>query len=431
MRRKPFTHANPDSIFNEREVSFDDVDQGTTASDQMPVPAESDQASVPAEGADNVGSTSPSSVFGDPTARDFALWAAWDSGQWHLDDTQWHVDNTGTSYDLNVSEVWRDYSGRGVTVAVYDNGVQGDHPEFNGRFVDWDATLGLNGVQGGAPDTGTTAGDNHGTAVAGIIAAGNDWRGGVGVAFGATIASVDLWDQVPGLDANGNFVLNPDGSIQDMNTRGGANITFFWENFDIVNQSFGWGYFTNWANAATTPAPFQNLELAADTGRGGLGTIIVTAAANDRAAGWDTNASNLLNDRFSVVVGGVQQDGTVSAISNPGANLLVSAFGVNIQTTDRTGTAGYNDQATGADYTSFGGTSAAAPMVSGIVALMLEANPNLGWRDVQTILAYSARPVGSAVGTAAPNEDYGWTTNRADNWNGGGQLFSNDYGFGL
>ena len=63
---------------------------------------------------------------------------------------------------------------------------------------------------------------------------------------------------------------------------------------------------------------------------------------------------------------------------------------------------------------------------------MLQANPNLGWRDVQEILSYSSRHVGSAVGAARIGyEDNAWGFNGADDWNGGGLHFSNDYGFGL
>ena len=62
---------------------------------------------------------------------------------------------------------------------------------------------------------------------------------------------------------------------------------------------------------------------------------------------------------------------------------------------------------------------------------MLQANPNLGWRDVREIV-YSSRHVGSAVGAARIGyEDNAWGFNGADNWNGGGLHFSNDYGFGL
>jgi subtilisin-like proprotein convertase family protein len=64
-----------------------------------------------------------------------------------------------------------------------------------------------------------------------------------------------------------------------------------------------------------------------------------------------------------------------------------------------------------------------APAVAGVVALMLEANDKLGYRDVQEILSYSAvNPTASEAG---------WQTNGATNWNGGGLTFSHDYGFGM
>ena len=75
----------------------------------------------------------------------------------------------------------------------------------------------------------------------------------------------------------------------------------------------------------------------------------------------------------------------------------------------------------------------ATPIVSGVVALMLQANPNLGWRDVQNILAASATHTGSAIGAVTPgtNENSNWFLNDAANWNGGGMHFSNDYGYGV
>ena len=71
-------------------------------------------------------------------------------------------------------------------------------------------------------------------------------------------------------------------------------------------------------------------------------------------------------------------------------------------------------------------------MVTGVVSLMYDANAGLGWRDVQSILASSARHVGSDVGGGiAGSEHYAWDFNAAGTWNGGGQHFSNDYGYGL
>ena len=75
------------------------------------------------------------------------------------------------------------------------------------------------------------------------------------------------------------------------------------------------------------------------------------------------------------------------------------------------------------NYAAVSGTSFAAPIVSGIVAIMLEANPDLGYRDVQEILALSSRKID-------PTSD-SWSTNGATNWNGGGNLVSHDFGFGL
>ena len=66
---------------------------------------------------------------------------------------------------------------------------------------------------------------------------------------------------------------------------------------------------------------------------------------------------------------------------------------------------------------SFGGTSAAAPLVAGVVALILEANPNLGWRDVQHIFVNTSR--------ITDEHDADWVTN------GGGYHHNHKYGFGL
>ena len=136
---------------------------------------------------------------------------------------------------------------------------------------------------------------------------------------------------------------------------------------------------------------------------------------------WDSaNYSGLANSRYVIAVGGVDHDGdyfnpddgTITDYPEAGANVLVvaptgsvsldigldSGTGSGIWTTDLTGNNGYNsagsldgDFLDDTDYTSrFNGTSAATPMVSGVIALMLEANPNLTYRDVQEILVRSA-----------------------------------------
>ncbi|MBD1909112.1 MULTISPECIES: S8 family serine peptidase [unclassified Leptolyngbya] len=330
-----------------------------------------------------------------------------------LFNQQWYLHNDGQSggipgIDLNILPVWADYTGAGVRVAVIDDGVDYNHPDLIANydfFSDLDAEY---RVSDGSP---ARASDNHGTAVAGIIAAsGNNGEGGVGIAPDANIAGLRIrYGDDPYFYENTSYAL--------------AQMA----NFDVANNSWGTSApFT--ADFLIQPLYRYALEYAATAGRNGLGTAIVFSGGNEREIGMNTNYSNFNNSRFTIAVAALTHTGVYTAYSNPGASLLVSAFGGEperggtdgIVTTDRPGFPGY----TSGNYTgTFNGTSSAAPMVTGIIALMLEANPNLGYRDIQEILAYSARQTDTSNPT--------WQTNGAYNWNGGGLRTSTDYGFGL
>jgi subtilisin-like proprotein convertase family protein len=188
---------------------------------------------------------------------------------------------------------------------------------------------------------------------------------------------------------------------------------------DVANASWGYSglYQDNFLSSFSSSQTAIQNDVA--NGRGGLGIDIVFAAGNYRASGDNVNYHNYQNDPFVITVGATDNTGHVTSFSTPGAALLVSAPGSSDMTDDRLGSAG----AMSGDYASVSGTSYAAPTVSGIIALMLQANPNLGYRDVQEILAYSAKNSDPA--------NTGWQTNGAHDWNGGGLHFSNDYGFGL
>lgn len=310
---------------------------------------------------------------------------------------QWHLDRIGLDY------VYEQYRGSGIKVGVYDTGIQATHAGLKQNYM---ASLEIG--------AGNGVGGAHGTAVAGIIAAAaNDGNGGIGIASDARVTGVNVFG------ASSDMLT----SMQQMSR------------FDVVNNSWGWTErYSDGADTTFGRSFVASLEAGVQNGRGGLGTIVVNSSGND----WlksrvDANTSEFSASRATITVGAVTDQDFVAGYSNRGASLLVSApssgGAKGIATTDMTGSAGYS---TGDTTTTFGGTSAAAPIVSGVVALMLEANPNLGWRDVQDILALSAQHVGSAIGAGAQNgEAYGWIINHANSFNGGGLHFSNDYGFGL
>ncbi|PJK27360.1 S8 family serine peptidase, partial [Minwuia thermotolerans] len=327
-----------------------------------------------------------------------------------LFSSQFNLLNTGQTggiagIDLNVTGVWDDYTGAGVTVGIIDDGVSHTHADLAANY---DTSID-NDSRGNDGDAMAEGSDAHGTAVAGIIAADDNGFGSVGVAFDATIAGFRM-----GFGADGTL-----GQITE-NLRLQTSV-------DISNNSWGFGGFfsDNFKSSAFAPHATA-LEEAVATGRDGLGTVWVFAAGNSRADGDDVNYHNFQNSRFTIAVAAAEDDGDITFYSTPGAAVIttapVAAGGGSggVITTDREGSAGY---VSGDFVNGFNGTSAATPMVSGVTALILEANPDLGYRDVQEILAYSSRRIDAG--------NSGWALNAAGDWNGGGLHVSHDFGFGL
>lgn len=345
--------------------------------------------------------------------------------------SQWHLINTTPGLlDLNVAGVWNPtegpaYTGAGTWTVVIDDGFDYLHSDLAPNYheeLDYDFD-GANDLDPFGLDT-----DAHGTAVTGIIGAAANGSGAVGIAYDTELIGY----RVEGLITDA-WLTSIAEAISNAATNALADLVNISQGIaNDLNSEFGTGY---------TASLFDDIETAigtaVNTGRNNLGTIIIKSAGNSRGTSvgasndYDVNADDWTNDTRQVVVAAVDQDGFISSYSSYGAAVLVSAFGTpgEVVTTDRSGAAGYD----AGDFTStFNGTSSAAPMVSGVVSLMLEANAGLGWRDVQTILANTARQVGSEVGSARSGfEFFDWGFNAASTWNGGGLHFSNDYGYGL
>ncbi|RCJ18701.1 hypothetical protein A6S26_28375 [Nostoc sp. ATCC 43529] len=133
---------------------------------------------------------------------------------------QWHLYNPG-GLDLNVVNVWDDYTGNGVIVGVIDDGFDYLHYDLDDNYdttIDYDFNDNNFSAYGNLDD-------NHGTSVAGIIAAENNGVGSVGVAYNATIT---------GFRAISNNSI--DGIIV-----GVTNALWNSVNVDVVNNSWGFG----------------------------------------------------------------------------------------------------------------------------------------------------------------------------------------------
>lgn len=307
-------------------------------------------------------------------------------------------------YTIRAEYAWALATGKGVKVGFFDQGIDFSNPDLVANTNVALGRVALTLAVGGAPVLST---DNHGTWVAGVVGAARDGVGVVGVAYDSQLVPIYTSD-----------VFSPQYLVEI------ANAFSYAKNLDVLNNSWGFGNLlqsgTNWAFLDNAMKPlfapaFAALQDLVANGRHGLGTVVVQSAGNSYAFGDDTNLHGFQNSRYIITVGSTDYFGHISPFSTNGASVLVSAPGGggggnfdSIITTDRVGAAGLN---TG-NYAFVDGTSFSAPVVSGVVALMMQANPNLGYRDVQQILAYTAQQVDVGVGT--------WRTNGANDWNGGG-----------
>jgi proprotein convertase subtilisin/kexin type 2 len=195
---------------------------------------------------------------------------------------------------------------------------------------------------------------------------------------------------------------------------------------DIAISNNSWGPTGGSAQITESGDPWQKaIDFGLASGRNGLGTIYVFGGGNDATYNNRSDYNGFANYNGVIAVGGTTGNGKKAPTSAPGSNLLVSApagdscAALGVVTTDLSGDAGTNNphmqngfeltvDQTG-NYTQCGSaTSVAAPIVSGVAALILQANPSLGWRDVKAILASTARKNDAG--------DLGWTRN------GGGYL---------
>ena len=314
--------------------------------------------------------------------------------------SQWHLRNTGQTNgvageDANVTSVWDSYTGSEVVISVIDDGLDYNHSDINPHYS---AELSYDWCDDDS-DPMPSSWNGHGTAAAGVAAAvGNNSVDVAGVAFEATLAGSLL------IACSNSDAIEADA------------LSYEEDEIDIYSNS--WGPADDGRTLeAPGPLTLAAFESDAYSGRDGLGNLITWAAGNGLGSDDDSNYDGYANSRFTIAVTAINHNGEQSNYAEPGANILVAAHsngdGEGITTTDITGSGGYNS---GNVTHTFGGTSSATPLASGVIALMLDANENLTWRDVQHVLVNSAR--------MNDPTDSSWRIN------GGGHDVSHKYGFG-
>ena len=300
---------------------------------------------------------------------------------------QWALDKNDNFYTLNAinsdahihpDTLYDTYTGYGVKIAVIDDGLDVYHEDLVGAIG---ATYDL--TTGGTDVSQTNSTDSHGTAVTGIVGARVNGKGIGGVASRAEILFLKYKPFMTDSEVIALF---------DKAATFGA---------DIISNSWGTGN--------VSPAVKLAIQDLAINGRGGKGTSIVFSAGNSDA--------DMGNDESAIPevisVGATNKNNVRASYSNYGENLDIVAPGgeyLGITTLDVMGSDGsasvnqnyllYNDSL------AFGGTSASAPIVSGVIALMLEKNPNLTRVEIETILKNSADKIGGVVYDINGHNDY-------------------------
>jgi len=345
--------------------------------------------------------------------------------QWYIQSEGSVVANTAgvatvIGNDLGILPLYHHYIGgdamHKIIVQVVDTGVEKSHED-----LDVNEEYSLNAITHTNDPTATTevpSGDleapidvGHGTAVAGIIAARtNNGLGVRGIIPRGEIAGSN-WLEDQTLEEVKKVWIDVDEKVV------------------VSNNSWGTYIFDDMA--------FEKVLEEASHLRDEKGRIFVFASGNFREDFGNANLSYLANNPYVLTVAALNHQDKVASYSNPGSNVLVSAYGgehyysaPTIMTTLLMGKSFYEneipqgdkgsitlDEDTQRNYTfAMNGTSAATPIVSGIVALTLEACPNLSYRDMRWLIAHTALHIDTNNTT--------WIQNSAGLWH------SLDYGFG-
>ncbi|KAJ0174969.1 hypothetical protein K1T71_009110 [Dendrolimus kikuchii] len=315
---------------------------------------------------------------------------------------EWYLQDTRTALklprlDLNVLPVYKmGYNGRGVRVSVLDDGIEHNHTDLRANYdpeISWDSN---SADPDPTPRYEKVMKNSHGTRCAGEIAmTANNLKCGVGVAWGAKVGGVRMLD----------------GRITDRIE--GEAIAYAADKVDIYSASWGPN-----DDGRTVEGPgrlaAEAFERGITKGRGGKGAIYVWANGNGGGNNDNCNCDGYSSNIYTISIGSASQHGQFPWYGEICSSTLAAAYSSGAYKDQKIATTDTSDTCT-LNHT---GTSAAAPLAAGIIALALQANPNLTWRDVQHLIVWTSE-------YAPLSSNPGWQRN------GAGFHFDVRFGFGL
>ncbi|XP_041658273.1 proprotein convertase subtilisin/kexin type 7 [Cheilinus undulatus] len=313
---------------------------------------------------------------------------------------QWHLHNDlNKGLDINVTGVWEhNITGQGVTVVVVDDGVEHTHQDIQPNYSP-EGSYDLNSNDPDPmPHPDVHSDNHHGTRCAGEIAAvPNNSYCAVGVAYGSKVAGIRVLDG-PLTDSLEAVAFNKHYQVNDI-------------------YSCSWGPDDD-GHTVDGPHPLGKaaLQHGVIAGRKGFGSIFVVASGNGGQYDDNCNYDGYANSIYTITVGAVDENGRMPFYAEECASMLAVTFSSGGNKLRSIVTSDWSmQQGTGCtDYHT--GTSAAAPLAAGMVALMLQVRPCLSWRDVQHIIAFTATKCDNSAD---------WRVN------GAGFYHSHQHGFGL
>ncbi|XP_004567097.1 proprotein convertase subtilisin/kexin type 7 [Maylandia zebra] len=313
---------------------------------------------------------------------------------------QWHLHNdVSKGMDINVTGVWeRNITGQGVTVVVVDDGVEHTHQDIQPNYSP-EGSYDLNSNDPDPmPHPDIHSDNHHGTRCAGEIAAvSNNSFCAVGVAYGSKVAGIRVLDG-PLTDSLEAIAFNKHYQVNDI-------------------YSCSWGPDDD-GHTVDGPHPLGKaaLQHGVIAGRRGFGSIFIVASGNGGQYNDNCNYDGYANSIYTITIGAVDEKGKMPFYAEECASMLAVTFSSGRGSLRSIVTSDWSMQGGTGCTEGHTGTSAAAPLAAGMVALMLQVRPCLTWRDIQHIITFTATKCDSSAD---------WKVN------GAGFHHSHQHGFGL